>query len=245
MNTKNPRYKPSRHARLHASVPLVLLVLAGFFYLGHNLGLIPPSLFEALHGWPTLLVLAGSWALLAGHPVCGILCAGAGVLFLYPRLAGAGQEWIDTYWPVGLILAGVVLLVKVACHPCRACQPKWEETPRHHGEGYITSENRFGATRHVVLAPVFEGASIRDRFGATTLDLRRTTLAAPRTCIDIDCSFGSIEILAPATWVITTSELHASAGEVRDKRLHAAEMDTGHVLIIRGRVSFAGVEIKE
>ena len=41
-------------------------------------------------------------------------------------------------------------------------------------DGFLRSENTWGAARHVVLDELFKGAEVRTSFGGTTIDLRHT-----------------------------------------------------------------------
>ena len=56
-------------------------------------------------------------------------------------------------------------------------------------DGFLRSENVWGAARHVVLDELFKGAMIRTSFGGTTIDLRHTHIAPGETYIDLDCSW--------------------------------------------------------
>lgn len=77
------------------------------------------------------------------------------------------------------------------------------------------------------------------------MDLRRTSLPEGDTVIDVELSFGGIEIYVPDNWVIV-SELESVLGGVEDKRygaISAPAAGNGR-LIIRGNVTFGGVVIK-
>ena len=81
-------------------------------------------------------------------------------------------------------------------------------------------------------------------FGGTILDLRRTKLDKPETFIEVDCTFGGIEIYAPSDWNVQT-QIQAIIGGCDDKRYNSvAPVDQEHVLIIQGKVSFGGIELK-
>jgi predicted membrane protein len=91
---------------------------------------------------------------------------------------------------------------------------------------------------------VFRGARLRNAFGGTVLDLRRSKLEAPQTFIDIDCTFGGVEIYLPSDWNLLT-QIDAFIGGCDDKRYNSSvEIDKEHILIVRGKVSFGGIEFK-
>ncbi|MCD7852167.1 MAG: cell wall-active antibiotics response protein [Parabacteroides sp.] len=111
-------------------------------------------------------------------------------------------------------------------------------------DGYVVSDNTFGSVRQIVLDPVFRGARIKNIFGGTILDLRRTRLEAAQTAIDVDCTFGGVEIYLPSDWNLQT-QIDALIGGCDDKRYNTSiEIDKEHVLLVRGRVSFGGIEFK-
>ena len=56
-------------------------------------------------------------------------------------------------------------------------------------DGFLHSENVWGAARHVVLDELFKGAEVRTSFGGTTIDLRHTHIASGETYIDVDCNW--------------------------------------------------------
>ena len=98
--------------------------------------------------------------------------------------------------------------------------------------------------RQIVLDPVFKGARLKLTFAGTVLDLRKTTLAAEETYIDVESSFGGLELYLPEHWIVIDKVTPVFAG-VEDKRFRpVTESDTTHKLIIRGSIQFSGIEIK-
>ena len=105
-------------------------------------------------------------------------------------------------WPFALIIAGILFFFK----PSRDKRAKWaRHHAMHHqrnlmgmkmkqsssdvnieGEqqqsdsvdGFLRSENVWGAARHVVLDELFRGAEVRTSFGGTTIDLRHTHIVS-------------------------------------------------------------------
>lgn len=110
--------------------------------------------------------------------------------------------------------------------------------------GYLRSDNAFGSVRHVVLDELFKGASIRASFGGTVIDLRHTHLAPGETYIDIDCTCSGIELYIPSDWNVLP-QCNAFAGGCEDKRWQGANINKESTLIIRGNISFGGLEIKD
>lgn len=110
--------------------------------------------------------------------------------------------------------------------------------------GFLRSNNVFGTVRHVMLDELFKGADIHTSFGGTTIDLRHTHIAPGETYIDLDCSWGGIELYIPADWKVII-KCNAFFGGCDDKRWQKSNVNQECVLILRGNISFGGVEIKD
>jgi hypothetical protein len=237
-----------RHLRVNNFMFAAALVAAGAVILGHNLKYITDDVYHILISWPMIPIVLGLAFLIKRNLVVGVILLLAGSYFLLPRLPGVGGEWIHTYWPVFLIIVGIALLFRRRKHV-----PLWSHHWHGKGEkkstekvenGFVTIDMSFGSTRQIVLDPVFRGADIDISFGSVVLDLRRTKLEATETYIDIDCSFGGMELLIPSHWhlVIVSDN---SFGGYDDKRRLSQEIDYDHRLVIRGDISFSGVEIRD
>ena len=223
-----------------------ILIAAGLIFLARNLGLIDYNVFRIFISWQMLLIVLGLNSIIKKQPVGGVVLISVGLFFLIPRLTGLGYHWIATYWPILIVLIGILLLFKLwKPGVCMFNRTSFGNDNSFKSEdGFITSSNAFGSVNQICLDPVFKGARISNSFGSTLIDLRRTTLAAPETYIDIDCSFGGIEIYVPHNWTVKSNLQHFFSGN-DDKRFWAnGVQDTEHKLIIRGNISFSGVEIK-
>ena len=111
-------------------------------------------------------------------------------------------------------------------------------------DGFLRSENVWGAARHVVLDELFKGAMIRTSFGGTTIDLRHTHIAPGETYIDLDCSWGGVEIYVPSDWTVVF-KCNAFFGGCDDKRWQNGNVNKENILVIRGTLSFGGLEVKD
>jgi len=238
----------SHHNRTNTVLVAALIILAGLIFLGNNLGYIQTSIFRIIISWQMLLIVLGILSFSKKNICGGIILTGVGLFFIVPRLAGTHLAWVGTYWPLLIVLVGILVLIKVIS-PESFCHKRWHkrfdtEASYVSEEGFVTSTSSFGSVRQIVVDPVFKGAKINNHFGGTVLDLRRTALGAPETYIDIDCSFGGIEIFVPFHWTVK-SDIHNFFSGVDDKRYNnGMESDIEHKLIIRGNLSFGGIEIK-
>lgn len=239
------------------AIPLIFI---GALWQARNMEWISGDIFHIFISWQILLIYLGIWSLFGRQYIKGLISIGVGVIFLLPVLGVVNSYDARIYWPLAFIICGILILLKPAFRKCYARNGYFSRGRKgysHSGEtpeaisnstvtdGYIEVENKFGSVRQIVLEPVFKGASIRNTFGGVVLDLRRTTLADPQTFIDIDCTFGGIEIYLPSTWDLQP-RLVALIGGSDDKRsISRQETDTEHVLVVRGNITFGGIEFKD
>lgn len=243
---------PHYHA-LNKVVTAAVFIIAGLTFLGRNLGLIDPYLFHIIISWQMLLIVIGISFFFKRNFWGGLTTTAIGCYFLLPEICGIDADMVKMFWPVLLIIAGLSILFnrKPNFNHCNWGRYRWGQgrydfaKEMYNSEnGFVASDNTFGSIQQIVLDPVFKGARLRNTFGGIVLDLRRTKLEVPETVIDVDCTFGGIEIYMPANWNLQ-SQVSAILGGCDDKRYHSGvEIDQEHILVVRGSVTFGGIEFK-
>lgn len=233
-------------------------IVVGIVLILNNTGLIHPMAYEIILSWQMLIWYLGVNWIFRKHYKIGVIAFLLGALFLVPKLG-----WMNAYldkdmweicWPIIFVFIGLFILFR----PCKKKSFHWNNHGRDSSgnvkegtkcnfintDGYVESDNTFGYVEQIVLDPYFKGARIKTLFGGTALDLRRTKLENPQTYIDIDCTFAGVEIYIPNDWQIEFIA-RPFMGGCEDKRFNVSvEMDREHVLVIRGNVTFGGIEIK-
>lgn len=101
-----------KEKRTNGYLIATLFIIVGILFLLRNLGMIDPSLFDLLVSWPMLLVVSGIFMIFHRNPVGGMLLVGVGVYFLFPQLNWITNDFLRIYWPLGLILLGLVIMLK-------------------------------------------------------------------------------------------------------------------------------------
>lgn len=101
-----------KEKRTNGYLIATLFIIVGILFLLRNLGMIDPSLFDLLVSWPMLLVVSGIFTIFHRNPVGGMLLVGVGVYFLFPQLNWITNDFLRIYWPLGLILLGLVIMLK-------------------------------------------------------------------------------------------------------------------------------------
>ncbi|KAA6346820.1 hypothetical protein EZS27_005670 [termite gut metagenome] len=227
--------------------PGLILIFIGLLFFGRNVGWIDYSLFRILFSWQTLLFVIGVGLCLRRRFAGGLVLIAVATYFLLPRIDCMWAWDMHTYWPLLVVFIGIVVLFK---------RPLDGKRRGHHHkiatdtlytsqDGFVRSVVTFGSVKQIVVDPIFKGAEIKTTFGSTLIDLRRTSLEDTETYIDVECTFGSIELFVPNTWMVMP-KVNVDFGDIDDKRFHSGfvEIDNSRKVIIRGKIVFSGLEIK-
>ena len=229
----------------------VLLVLVGGILFGINMGYIPESFKQVLWSWQMLLVVIGIMSLFGRHIFFGLFLTFAGGLLLIPKLSVVFPNVFPDnlkllYIPLLLSMTGIIILVYVIYkrkrgwknEPC--CK---KQTTKHTIEGDFSEVNAFSKGEYIVLEPEFRGGTIKTTFGATEVDLRKTSLPEGDTYLDITVVFGGVILYIPDEWRVKL-QVELSFSGIDDKRRTSASIDNSKRLILVGSCLFGGCEIK-
>ena len=245
-----------KEKRTNGYLIATLFIIVGILFLLRNLGMIDPPLFDLLVSWPMLPVVSGIFTIFHRNPVGGKLLVGVGVYFLFPQLNWITNDFLRVYWPLGLILLGLVIMLKRKDsirtkkhkrpfnHPPFGHRKPNDEINYETDNGFVSVDTTFNSVRHIVLDPVFKGADIDVSFGNVILDLKKTTLEADETIINIDSSFSGVVIYVPKGWLVRLKVDSFLAG-CQDMRDLTETTDMTHTLYICGDLSFSGLELRD
>lgn len=262
---RNPsyRYGSDGHDGSGGAIPFAFIVIiAGALLLGFNSGMLVHEWRRVFFSLQMLLLVGAMSEYARGRFTWATIMLAVGGFFiirriapLYPDIAASGAG--ETFWPVLLIIAGVLILGAIFFKPKNG---GWYENCRHgrcngkdkdwsgsggRASGVINIEVVFGGCEQVYLDPEFRGGKISTVFGGVKLDLRRTGLPEGETYLKIESVFGGVEIDAPEEWVIEIRN-ESLFGGFNDKRLPSVKTgyDDGRKLIIKTSNVFGGGEIK-
>lgn len=205
----------------------LLLILAGFLFLSFNFGWIDPSLRGVIFSWPIVFIVLSILSFSKRDYLVGVIFLILGFFFFLPRLAmiypetfsGIDTSFTRTYWPVLLILVGIVMVVRIGSGKRgTGYRNRQNVADNHLGEsGSVNKNVIFGGSESIFLDPVFNGGNISATFGGVVIDLRKTTLPEGDTYLDISTLFGGVQLYIPYEWVID-NRLQSIMGGVEDKR---------------------------
>lgn len=197
-------------------------------------------------GWWTLFIIVPCFCNLFSdkNKTGAAIGVAMGVLLLL------GARGIISWEQVGKLALGVIIIIAgLGLILGRLLKRIWPS--KHVAEERITLEDgkevhnyevSFGEQTAKLDGEVFDGANAKCSFGAMQIDLRQAQITN-NAIVNIECSFGAMEILVPTKVTVKTS-INSSFGsaEVTHANPNSAAAPTLH---IQGKVSFAGVEIKD
>jgi len=221
-----------------------LVVLAGALLLAFNFDLLPHEWRRVIFSWEMLLIAIGLISIFGNeNKLPGLILIAIGGFFLIPDLFIMHISFYRLFWPLILIIIGILILSR------KRIDGRWRHRFEHvntnlTGEGYINETNIFSGSKHKVTNQVFKGGRISNIFGGTEIDLTQATLPDGQTELTIECIFGGVTLIVPADWKVVLN-ISAIMGGFSDKRLVIKEAtDPNKILVIRGEAIFGGGEIK-
>ena len=189
-----------------------------------------------------LLIVIGLYNIFSpASRVFGYILLLVGVFFLIPDLTGVYHYEIKKYWPVLLIIFGVLILLK-----------HWrgkafsDKTGSSDSDADTINEfNVFSGSETIISSQNFCGGKISSVFGGSKIDFSQAKLSQGYNEIEIFYLFGGTELIVPSDWVIENRVTSIMGGFAHKKFTSVAtKPDSQQKLVIKGLVIFGGGEIK-
>ncbi|WP_372751423.1 LiaI-LiaF-like domain-containing protein [Labilibaculum sp.] len=218
----------------------IFLILFGCLLVLKNLDFIPYEFRHIIFSWPALLLGLGTLFFFGKEDkTTGIALMAVGGLFLLPMIFNWSFNWRGLFWPIILIVIGVVVIRKRNMGDLNSKAGSGESTD------YIDELNIFGGGEKVINNKNFKGGKITCVFGGTELNLTNAELAEGINVIDVFTMFGGCVLVVPSDWDVQV-EVSAILGGVSDKRMVTKNyiVEPKKELIIKGIVALGGCEIK-
>ena len=218
----------------------LFLILFGSVLILKNLDLLPWELHRLIFSWPTLLFALGALFFLGKKDkTAGIVLMAVGGAFMLPIIFDWAYNWHRLFWPVILILVGVVIIRK------RNDGFLKDQTRSGSGTDYIDELNVFGGGEKIINSNNFKGGKITCVFGGAELNMKSAQLAEGTNVIDVFTMFGGCTLVVPSDWDVKV-EISAVLGGVADKRTPTTNyiIEPKKELVIKGLAILGGCEIK-
>ena len=218
----------------------LILILVGALFLVDNLGLIPFNVSHYVFSWQGILIFIGL-ILLATKPnkSTGLILVVVGTFFLLPDIFHIPHFRWNLYWPVILIVIGLVYIMRQRGH----------NTPIGHAPDgsmdFIDDTNIFGGGDVMITSSNFKGGKITSIFGGSNYNLTNAKLSEGANVIDFFAMFGGGTFIVPSDWNVNV-DVTSVFGGFSDKRVPIKKSDdaNSNEIFIKGLVLFGGGEIK-
>ncbi len=217
----------------------IVLLLIGTALIANQFNIIPFQIREALFTWQAILILIGAVMLTRKeNNFTGFILIGVGAFFLVPRFVDLPFEYRGLFWPVFLVLLGILLIFRSTSIFGR------EKSERGFSDDYVDDLNVFGGHDRKINSMSFRGGKITSVFGGGTYDLTSAQLAPGINILDQVTIFGGSKLIVPNDWDIKI-EVTAIFGGFSDKRgkLPVQTSISEKKLVIKGVAIFGGGEI--
>ncbi len=221
----------------------IFLIAVGGIWILERFDLIPEIWKDIFISWQMVLIGIGILSLISGNRTTGSILILIGGFFLIDHFFDIPRELKQIGWPVLIIAAGVVLLLK---HGRRQDERKISEPKSKTVMDYFDDFVIFGGREIFINSQNFMGGKTTSIFGGAEYDLRQASLSENGAVIDCLCLFGGCGFKVPPDWAIK-NEVTAIFGAFTDKRgstFGQIVSNPSKTLVIRGFAAFGGVEIK-
>ncbi|WP_462318567.1 LiaF transmembrane domain-containing protein [Marinilabilia sp.] len=233
---QNQEIKKRRH---HHSLVGITLVIAGIVFLAGNLGMIPHELWDLIARWPTIFLIFAFVNLGKKKFIPAIIFVAIWLFFVFPDVfPDVRTDEIWNYWPVLLILAGLLFL-----YNNQKRRYLTSSKQRVQDEDIIEEVAIFSGNMKRIESQNFKGGEITSIFGGTELYFNNSKLAPEGASIELANIFGGTKIVVPREWNVRIKVVSILGG-FADKRVYTdEENNTKPILTLKGVSIFGGGEI--
>jgi predicted membrane protein len=219
-----------------------ILLIIGIALLFKAMGL---SFAGWLFSWPSILMLIGIVSLVNSKFKSGFgffMLALGGYFML--KSFGFFPVFLKPYLaPIILIALGIYFLVSRNMGGFMSREFVATSINSELNQDSVQIKSAFSDIRHRVYSQNFEGGNVKIDFGGGELDLMNCDLAE-YAVLNVKVTFGGLKLIVPAHWTVI-SEVGNSFASIEDKRGYGkVPQDPSKKLILRGDVSFGGLELR-
>jgi len=220
----------------------ILIIAAGIVFLLDRQGILPDKVSNIVISWQMLLIVIGLYNIFSpASRVFGYIVMLVGVFFLIPDLTGIYHYELRKFWPVLLIIFGILILAK----HWRGKSLSDQTGSSDFDADMIDEFNVFSGSETIVSSQNFRGGKISSVFGGSKIDFSQAKLSQGYNEIEVFYLFGGTELIVPSGWEIE-NRVTSIMGGFTHKRFSsvATKPDSQQKLVIKGLVIFGGGEIR-
>ncbi len=234
----------------------LIIIGVGAVLLLRNTGVYFP---RWLFSWPMILILVGIYSGFKHNfrnPSWMILI-GIGSFFLVQRfIPGLSRE--PLFWPLVIIAGGVLFMLRPRKNPFVWTNDKDQNSLGGSNTTYLGTQSGvvpdasdtinvrsvFSGVKRSMLSKNFQGGTISSIFGGSEIDFTQSDING-QVVIRFEVLFGGAKIIIPSHWAVQNEIDGVFHGVDDNRRFNPdAALNPGKVLILKGSVTFGGVEIR-
>lgn len=234
-----PNFKNHSSKRCH-SMTGIALILIGAIILAGNIGWIPAPIWDVLYSWPSIFLIIAFIDLLKQKIIPFLIFVLIWAAFTLPDiLPDLNMEELKTYWPILLILVGLLFLNS---HKKRHKLLK-SKADKPGSDDIIEEVVVFSGNIRRIETDNFKGGEITSIFGGSEIYFNHSKIAPGGAVIELVNIFGGTKLIVPREWNVRI-EVTSILGGFADKRFYAPnEPSSEQTLTIKGTTIFGGGEI--
>lgn len=227
----------------------LLLILLGVGFLLDRFDIIPFT--DVFHDWWAIIFVIMGVVQIINRPnklTGGLFLVALGGLIIADRLYDI--DFWSTALPLALIIWGIGFLIREKNGDSGNIQVKHnfviggKSNPTDLDDEVIDISAVFSGSSHRINSQKFRGGKVNSTFGGVELDLRNSSMASNEASLDVDVTFGGIEIKVPQSWHVIVQGTPIFGGVENDTIQRAIGAEQSSTLTIRSTVLFGGLEIK-
>jgi predicted membrane protein len=214
------------------------IILVGILFLLGNMDIIDPHNY--LQYWPAIIMIVGlAYLVQCQHGpgrVWGVILTFIGAAMLLDRMYFIRFNLWD-YWPLLLIVAGIMMIVRASSHHRRM---DFSEAETNDANSFIKAVAIMGGFKRINNSQDFKGGELTAIMGGFELDLRDASIKE-EAVIDIFTMMGGMSMRVPEDWLVIF-DISPIMGGYEDKTRPPKENTKR--LVIKGTTIMGGIEIK-
>lgn len=218
----------------------LLLITVGIVFILNRLDLIPYEISHIIFSWQMLLIAIGTFNLINKKYTPAIILISLGIIFMVPELIDISYSMSRLFWPIALVVVGVVLILR------RNEGFGNISMPRINGDDidFIDQSNIFGGSKMICTSKNFKGGRVTSIFGGSEINFQQTEISNNSATLDVFTMFGGSKLIVPQGWNVKIN-IVSIFGAFNDKRFLTPEANNqDEMLIIKGFTIFGGGEVR-
>jgi len=230
-----------------ANLGILFIIVGGVFIL-NILNILPYYISNIIFSWQMLLIAIGVFNIINKKFTPAIILITLGSIFLIPEFIHINYSLKQLFWPIALVIVGIVLILRNnrGLDRSRNFKNNIDDHFKKQGDisDFIDHASLFGGNKIMYASQNFKGGRVTSIFGGSEINFHNTELENNTATIDVFTMFGGSEFIVPQDWNVQI-DVVAIFGGFTDKRYLSAEpFSTDKTLIIKGFTIFGGGKVK-